>query len=171
MVGIGSSPAIVQLGLLFFMPETPRWLKKVGDTEGARHVLSRVYGKDSEAIVEALLRAIDMEILSEEDTPIKNSNSWMAKVRSQSTNLFEVGGHRRALIIACLLQGLQQLCGFVSALIGGFIESSKLITASELPHVLLCNYLLPAPILVPNPRIPLHRRYEPSLHLGSHGLH
>ena len=118
MVGIGASPAIVQLGLLFFMPETPRWLKKARKTEKARHVLSRVYGKDSEAIVEALLCAIDMEILSEEEPPIKNEHSWMAKVRNKITDLFEVGGHRRALIIACLLQGLQQLCGFVSALIG-----------------------------------------------------
>ena len=171
MVGIGSSPAIVQFGLLFFMPETPRWLKKAGDSEGARHVLSRAYGKDSEAIVEALLRAIDMEILSEEEAPIKNSNSWIAKVRGKSTDLFEVGGHRRALIVACLLQGLQQLCGFVSALTGTFVASTRLTTTSELSHVLLCNNFFPAPILVPNPRIPLHRRHEPGLHLGSHGLY
>ena len=38
---------------------------------------------------------------------------WLTRARNRFAELFYVGGNRRALTIACLLQGLQQLCGFV----------------------------------------------------------
>ena len=121
MVGLGASPAIVQLGLLYYMPETPRWLMKSGKTEGARHALRKVYGRDNLATAEGVLRAIDMEILAEQQHQITNAPNkaqyhWLEKLQSQWGDLYDNRGHRRALTIACLLQGLQQLCGFVSAL-------------------------------------------------------
>ena len=119
MVGLGALPAILQLCLLFFMPETPRWLMKSGNTEGARHALRKVYGLDEPAVAEGVLRAIDLEILAEEQyqnskEPTKTSFRWLEKCQSQWEDLYGNRGHRRALTIACLLQGLQQLCGFVS---------------------------------------------------------
>ena len=123
MVGIGISPAILQLTLLFLMPETPRWLMKAGKTESARHVLRKVYGKEAYETVELTLRAIHTEILDEEETsnerlqrtaPPKNTAMWFERLQNKWAGLFGIPGHRRALAIACLLQGLQQLCGFVS---------------------------------------------------------
>ena len=140
------------------MPETPRWLKKVGDTEGARHVLSRVYGKNSEAVVEAILRAIDIEILSDEEAPVKTRNSWSVKIRNKLSDLFEVGGHRRALIIACLLQGLQQLCGFVSAFT--VRDCHRVLEAYKSLRTLSCTFLQP---FSPSSSSPLqHSRPSPS---------
>ena len=120
MVGLGAAPAFVQLGLLIFMPETPRWLVKNRHSQLARAVLKKVYG-GSRAMANEVLRAIDTEI-SEEEAAGKDSNplptgmgsqTWFDRMQSAMRELFQIGGNRRALTIACLLQGLQQLCGFV----------------------------------------------------------
>ena len=117
MVGLGAVPAIVQFGLVLFLPETPRWLMKNDDVQQAQIVLSKVYG-ESKSVVE-VLRAINIEI-SEEDAASRristskgSRSSWLKNLQNASTDLFYIGGNRRALVIACMLQGLQQLCGFV----------------------------------------------------------
>lgn len=128
MVGIGALPALVQFVMLFFMPETPRWLIRAGKKERARRVLVKVYegseGVDSERLVTSVLRRVEKEILEEEDVvaavsepgPVKHE--WSAKIGRVQENfaqLVGIGGNRRALFIACMLQGAQQLCGFVSS--------------------------------------------------------
>ncbi|MCJ1310541.1 hypothetical protein MMC25_004205 [Agyrium rufum] len=126
MVGIGAAPAVVQLSLLFFMPETPRWLLRAGHTQAAHGVLSKVYGKDARGTIETVMRAIDFEILAEEDqhmdlhlvsSPSKRTtSSFLSVSRARLSQLMTEPSNRLALAIACLLQGLQQLCGFNSLL-------------------------------------------------------
>ena len=74
------------------------------------------------SIAESVIRDIDKEIIEEEEAtskrrhhvaPAKNASPWLTQLQDGSAELFGVGGNRRALTIACLLQGLQQLCGFV----------------------------------------------------------
>lgn len=121
MVGLGATPAIIQFGLMLLLPESPRWLAKAGRTQEARKVLRRVYAAGKDAVVEEVLRAIRMEIADEEsisdDVSVSVEGSigqaWTKRMRNRCAKLFSVGGNRRALNIACLLQGLQQLCGFV----------------------------------------------------------
>lgn len=131
MVGIGALPALVQFAMLVFLPETPRWLVKIGRVEDAKVVLRKVYGKDDAAskMVEGILRAIEREVLEEEEatskrhdhvTPAKGSWLWLTGLRDAWAELFAVGGNRRALTIACMLQGFQQLCGFVRSTLGFF---------------------------------------------------
>lgn len=122
MVGLGAAPAVLQFGLLLFLPETPRWLVKDGNSLLAQRVLNRVYSGNN-SIVEEVLRAIDKEISEEEEAASKGNfptrggrdvrTSWFQNLQSAFRELFRIGGNRRALTIACLLQGLQQLCGFV----------------------------------------------------------
>lgn len=124
MVGLGALPATLQFGMLLFLPETPRYLVKANRTAQARGVLEKVYGKDApEGLVSAVLRKVEREILEEEDaagargTPGTTKSGWKAKLENIQDNyaqLLMVGGNRRALVIACMLQGFQQLCGFVS---------------------------------------------------------
>jgi SP family myo-inositol transporter-like MFS transporter 13 len=127
MVGLGALPAAVQFCMLFFLPETPRYLVKVGRNEQARKVLRSVYGigEGMEDIVKGVLRKVEREIVEEEDAagdrniPQAAKSGLAAKfarVSDNFTQLISVGGNRRALIIACMLQGFQQLCGFVSNL-------------------------------------------------------
>ena len=119
---MGALPAAVQVVLLWGMPETPRWLVKAGKKETAKRVLGRVYGAegtDGGRLVKAVLRKVEREILEEEDSARgrMRKGGWSAKldkIQDDLSQLVGVGGNRRALIIACLLQGAQQLCGFVS---------------------------------------------------------
>lgn len=126
MVGLGCVPAAVQLVFLLFMPETPRWLVKAGHKERARRILSRVYGDDDAYTAREVMHDIETEILAAEQaeagtdsSPAATNDSsrkasWLANLSSTMTELLRTPGHRRALTIACFLQGLQQLCGFNS---------------------------------------------------------
>lgn len=137
MVGLGAAPAILQFGLLLlFLPETPRWLFKNGYPGTARTVLGKVYS-GSEPMVAEVIRAMSAEILEEEgeeegeeeeeaaaaqrltskpsaDDSHDASPAWSEPCRMTTlTELLRNRTNRRALMIACLVQGLQQLCGFV----------------------------------------------------------
>ena len=121
MVGLGGAPAVLQCVLMVAMPETPRWLVKAGRWAEAKEVLQKVYGDGGDGAVEEVLNAIRTEILDEDaisddvSTIVEGNtmNVWMTRIRNRYAELFHVEGNRRALTIACLLQGLQQLCGFV----------------------------------------------------------
>jgi SP family myo-inositol transporter-like MFS transporter 13 len=184
MVGLGALPAAVQFCMMFVLPETPRYLVKVGRKEQARQVLRKVYGlgEGMEKMVNGVLRKVEKEILEEEDAanerniPQTSKTSWnskMARVNDNFTQLVSVGGNRRALIIACMLQGFQQLCGFVSALLPihprAHLSHPKkrvmlILGDSELPDVLLRHNLPPRGLPKPHLNIPLHRPNKLPLH-------
>lgn len=116
MVGLGALPAILQGGMVAFMPETPRWLVKVGRPGTARGVIQKVNGDTLQHDADVLVREIELEVREEDEMRrLRNhqaSGQW--KWLGGWQILFSEGKNRRALAIACLLQGLQQLCGFVS---------------------------------------------------------
>jgi SP family myo-inositol transporter-like MFS transporter 13 len=114
MVGLGALPAIIQFFALMFMPETPRWLVQAEHEDEARKVLRKVFGSINGS-AEHVLRAIKNEVLEEEEAKlqVKSSPSRTCLGPTLSSLLFHPP-HARALTIACLLQGLQQLCGFNS---------------------------------------------------------
>lgn len=123
MVGIGAFPAIAQIFMLSIMPETPRYLARVGQEAKARQILKRVYRNttpDLSHTVDMTLAGIKKEIMEEEEarSALKSSSHPSSSTYSQfsatlSSLLFHPP-HARALTIACLLQGLQQACGFNS---------------------------------------------------------
>ena len=126
MVGLGALPAVVQMVVMLAMPESPRWLVKVGRNHEARNVLSKVFGAgvDVQRMVDGVLKGIETEAREEEEASRGRMRgrrtkglSWISSLKDNWDELFRVGGNRRALIIACSLQGLQQLCGFVSVTI------------------------------------------------------
>ncbi|KAI2632088.1 general substrate transporter [Hypoxylon sp. NC1633] len=115
MVGLGALPAALQCVLLLFMPETPRWLVKAGKSIEARRVIEKTLGSDqtSHHLIDGVLKGIETEFREEQ------RDSTMATAGGKSSlqgwhELLRKPKNRRALIIACLLQGLQQLCGFNS---------------------------------------------------------
>ncbi|RDA84951.1 hypothetical protein CP532_1742 [Ophiocordyceps camponoti-leonardi (nom. inval.)] len=104
MVGLGAAPALLQAAVIVLMPETPRWLVKVGRSEDARMVVQRIEPASTGDVV------ADMEAEVREEHE-------MSRIRGHSGAWRELLGetsNRRALTVACLLQGLQQLCGFNS---------------------------------------------------------
>jgi MFS transporter, SP family, solute carrier family 2 (myo-inositol transporter), member 13 len=118
MVGLGALPAVVQLILVAFMPETPRWLIKAGQPQAARAVITRVAGtsKGATRLVDTSLKSIELELREEDEARrLRHRRDGDAAIWIDGWHeLFHVRRNKRALLIACLLQGLQQLCGFVS---------------------------------------------------------
>lgn len=123
MVGLGAIPAAIQYAVMLVMPETPRWLVMVDRANDARDVLSKVYGggRDIQGMVDVVLDGIKNEVREEKEAKRgrsraqtkKERTAWLAGSKDIWAELFKTAGKRRALTIACLLQGLQQLCGFV----------------------------------------------------------
>lgn len=168
MVGLGAAPAVLQFGLLLSLPETPRWLVKNGNSQRARRVMNKVYSGNN-SIVEEVLRAIEKEIFEAEHAANKGNlppigakdlrMSWYQNLQSASTELFRIGGNRRALTIACLLQGLQQLCGFVRGAKFHILSTITFPTNGilEFSNVFLCHYLLPRRVLFTDVNLPIDR--------------
>ena len=142
MVGLGAVPAVVQGLLVVFMPETPRWLVMVRRSTEAREVVSAVAAsswtsaiaaglkkgttggtarrqRNVKKVVDSVMRAIEEEVEEEDRTRRLRRRHGHENAKMLWLNMWEellkVRGNRRALAVACLLQGLQQLCGFVSA--------------------------------------------------------
>ncbi|KAK6335696.1 hypothetical protein TWF696_002460 [Orbilia brochopaga] len=107
---LGGVPAAIQIGLLFFLPESPRWLIQHGHVEQATSVLARVYGvrvEDSNPVERRMLthlvRSIELGVRSENELA-STTAKWKA--------LYGKRSNRKALLISGGLQGFQQLCGF-----------------------------------------------------------
>ncbi|KAM0330528.1 hypothetical protein ACHAQA_003475 [Verticillium albo-atrum] len=115
MVGLGAVPAAAQMVVVLFMPETPRWLVMVGRSTLAKRVVHRVSGGGASAMrdAEATVQEIEVEIRAEREV-MRREGSPRLEWWGGWQELLTVGRNRRALAIACLLQGLQQLCGFNS---------------------------------------------------------
>lgn len=93
MLGLGVVPAVIFLGLLFFIKESPRWLEKSGRTEEAVDVL-RQANRD-EGVVEDELKGIRSAIAA-------SSNSLRELVQP---------GVRMTVIIGIVITFLQQWAG------------------------------------------------------------
>lgn len=106
MVGLGAVPAVVQLGCVVFLPESPRILLHRGDTRQARKVLEKVYPLASSEQID--LKTQVMMTSVEQSRRIERSTTFGQRLKSMAM----IGMNRRALIIGCGLQAFQQLCGF-----------------------------------------------------------
>lgn len=116
MVGLGAAPAIAQAVFMFVMPETPRWLLQRERREKAKMVLVKVYGSDQEGVIQSIIKTIEDEIREERAARklTGGNDGKVAGIGETFGDLIRIGGNRRALNIACLLQSAQQLCGFNS---------------------------------------------------------
>ncbi|KAJ5502041.1 Major facilitator superfamily domain general substrate transporter [Penicillium fimorum] len=120
IVGIGAFPAFVQLAILALLPETPRWLVQAGFDSRAKNVLTKIYQDcpGCDQVVDRVLRNINGEIeqeASEMGQPKSRGTKpqWLHDTIQRGQQLLH-DGNRRALIIAMMLQAVQQLCGFNS---------------------------------------------------------
>ncbi|CAM1500635.1 Fc.00g097970.m01.CDS01 [Cosmosporella sp. VM-42] len=84
-------PAIIQLFLIWFVPESPRWLISKGRGKDARDLLVKHHGNGDErnALVELEYQEIKESI--ESDSTVKSKTGWLDLVRT--------AGNRRRLII------------------------------------------------------------------------
>jgi SP family arabinose:H+ symporter-like MFS transporter len=92
MLGLEVLPAIIFLGLLVLVPESPRWLAQRGSEVEARSILEQLGGPDHAARELASIRAA------------------AKREEGRFSELF-AGAYRRPLLIAVLLMAFSQFCG------------------------------------------------------------
>ena len=135
MLGLAIIPSLVLIGGMFVMPESPRYLFKIGLAGRARAELQRIYAGDpaaskleEESIVESL------------------------RVKSAGLEAFAQPAFRRALFIGVSLAVLQQITGINTVIyygpqifqMAGIASASKSILAQSLVGLVNCLMTLVA---------------------------
>lgn len=106
-VGLCMVPAVLQLVLFVFLPDTPRYYVIKGDYKKAVEVLLKT---QTDATEESAIAIVDEMVASNSTVPGKPLGQiWnsIKLIHTRPSNL-------RALILACGLQGIQQFTGFNS---------------------------------------------------------
>ncbi|QHO21390.1 inositol transporter 1-like [Arachis hypogaea] len=98
MLGIAGTPAVIQLVLMAFLPESPRWLYLKNRKEEATNVLSKIYSSPR--------LEDEIEIL---ETHMKQEQR--DKVKVKYSDVFKLKEIRVAFICGAGLQAFQQLTG------------------------------------------------------------
>lgn len=106
-VGLCMVPAVLQLGLFFFLPDTPRFYVINGDYDTAKKVLMRTQRHVSEAAADAVIA--DMRASNSTVPGLPLMQIW-----NSIKIIHRLPANFRALILACGLQGIQQFTGFNS---------------------------------------------------------
>ena len=125
MLGLSAVPSILQFIAFMFLPESPRWLINRNRQDEALVVLRKI--RDSDHVVD------EIKMIVEDLTRTE-------KVSGGSWRDLQVKSVRRALVLGCMLQALQQLSGintvmYYSATIiqmAGFHDDSQAIWLSSI---------------------------------------
>ncbi|KAG7414681.1 hypothetical protein LZL87_003353 [Fusarium oxysporum] len=141
-------PILAIMGLLFVIPETPRWLAAHDRPEECLKVLARIQGTSTDDPEVQVLHSVITQTVAYE-TSI-GSGSWKDLLKEDSIK------SRKRLLLACFLQAAQQLGGInaiiyysstlfeksvgfsahMSALMSGFLQTWFFV-ASFIPWVLI----------------------------------
>lgn len=106
MLALAAVPAVVQFFGFMFMPESPRWLIRRQRNDEALIALKRIRGPKNPYVLREFdkIRQNQLELTIQEDRRREQKrNIFVAIMRKTAT--------RRALIVGCLLQAIQQLAG------------------------------------------------------------
>ncbi|KAK2437946.1 Fibroblast growth factor 3 [Trifolium repens] len=101
MLGVAALPAVIQLLLMFWLPESPRWLFRKGREEEGKAILKKIYPPEEvEAEIQALQESVAMEL---KETEAMGKISMITLLRTTSV--------RRGLYAGMGLQIFQQFVG------------------------------------------------------------
>ncbi|GAA5947684.1 hypothetical protein JCM3775_000272 [Rhodotorula graminis] len=104
MVGLGAVPPALQLVMLLYLPESPRYLLRQDKLEATVNILRKIYPYASEAQLH-----LKADVISKS---VKDTMGHTATLLQTWKRLHLNAPNFRALVVACGLQGIQQLCGF-----------------------------------------------------------
>ncbi|GAA5983191.1 hypothetical protein JCM11641_006841 [Rhodosporidiobolus odoratus] len=103
-VGLGAIPPFLQLCMLVYLPESPRFLLRRDKFEATVSILRKIYPYATDEQVH-----LKAEVIR---SSVKDTMGHRASFVETWKRLHFVGANFRGLVIACGLQGIQQLCGF-----------------------------------------------------------
>lgn len=106
-VGLCMVPAVLQLGIFIFLPDTPRYYVIKGDYKRAKEVYLKTNGDCNAEYAEVVINDMVASNSAVPGSPLRQLYNSIKLIHSDRANL-------RALILACGLQGIQQFTGFNS---------------------------------------------------------
>ncbi|PGH19321.1 hypothetical protein AJ80_04074 [Polytolypa hystricis UAMH7299] len=102
-------PLIILLAIVWFFPESPRWLVKMGRDDEARYILGRLRGdQDPEDIARAEAEFIDIKNVSELEKTLSHSNSYFSMLFGIGSGKLHIG---RRVQLVVWLQIMQEWVG------------------------------------------------------------
>lgn len=106
MLALAAVPATVQFLGFMFMPESPRWLIRRQRDEEALIALKRIRGAKNPNIEREFekIRQNQLELTIQEDRRKQQKRNIIVAIMRKTAT-------RRALVVGCLLQAIQQLAG------------------------------------------------------------
>lgn len=107
IVAVSFIPSVIQFLAICFLPDTPRFLIMVNKVNEATKVLQKIYPVATQSTISEYIE--ELQNLSKQ---CRDNESIFKKIKDASIDLFTKNSNKRALIIACGLQGIQQFVGF-----------------------------------------------------------
>lgn len=107
IVLISIIPSSIQLILMYFLPDTPRYLIMKNYYNDAVSVLKKIHPSASDDLINS-----NVTELQQLNNLWKSNENVLQRLKSSWIELFQISSNKRSLIIACGLQAIQQFVGF-----------------------------------------------------------
>jgi hypothetical protein len=99
---------LVLFSAVWFFPESPRWLVKVGREEEARYILQRLRGSSPEDHVRAETEFLDIQAIAETEKTVVHGNSYLSMLFGSKSGDLHIG---RRVQLVIWLQIMQEWVG------------------------------------------------------------
>jgi Sugar (and other) transporter len=108
---------IILLAMIWFFPESPRWLVKVGREDEARYILGRLRGNSPEDRIRADLEFRDILNIAEMEKSITHDHSYLAMLFGYKSGKLHLG---RRVQLVVWLQIMQEWTGIAGVTVCKF---------------------------------------------------
>ena len=109
---------LVLFSAVWFFPESPRWLVKVGREEEARYILTRLRGSTGEDAIRAEAEFRDIQSIVELEKTVAHGNSYISMLFGYKSGDLHIG---RRVQLAVWLQIMQEWVGIAGVTVCKFL--------------------------------------------------